>query len=206
MGTRGVAPRPKVGRGGARVQQGPGGGRRTHFAGVTLAILRASTNHVIRVITEETRTSEQEVAPGVVYDGHLCFLEMVRRRQNCQGLRVRERKRTASAPPLPSGTGGGWGGWAPRGPHRVRDIALDDASAPSPAPFTLWAMNDVTEGPKGWAGGHRFSLKLSVPIWRMKMTAPSWATGEVPQPQHAQGAGLTPTWWRINILHLQHPG
>lgn len=53
VGILGVAPRSKVGRGGAWSQQGPSWGRGTHLAGVAAAILGTSTNHVVQVITEE---------------------------------------------------------------------------------------------------------------------------------------------------------
>ena len=65
----------------------------THFAAVSVAILRASTNHVIIDVAAVIRLLEQVGTPGFVYDGDLHFLEIVGRWQLCQGLRAGERKK-----------------------------------------------------------------------------------------------------------------
>lgn len=60
-------------------------GRGTHFAGVSVAILRARTNHIITAVTAVIRLMEKVGTPGFVYDGDLHFLKIVGRWQICQG-------------------------------------------------------------------------------------------------------------------------
>lgn len=123
-----VALRPKIGRGGTQFQYGPHWGRGTHFAGVSVAILRARTNHIITAVTAVIRLMEQVETPGFVYDEDLHFLKIVGRWQICQGLRVGERKTTTLASPLPSGERGYEGEWTSWSIHSTWDIALDSSA------------------------------------------------------------------------------
>lgn len=90
QGVERAALRTKTWRSGAALT---GAGLLTHFAAVGVAILRASTNHVMTDISAVIRLLEQVGTPGFVYDGDLHFLEIIGRRQLCQGLRVGERKK-----------------------------------------------------------------------------------------------------------------